>query len=180
MTIPCDRTTPVKKRRNTFEFDGMVRFRGCVIIPLHKAACTFFSLVSACVFVRHKHEKTNTNNRRSKRLHHKRHPSPITYFTMLATSSALIRRSAPRIVSVLAQSSKKTFPVSASVCLPFDAFYSDSEQNHSTTTIRYYSAVPAEERRPGSVTKTLRVLDMDVVKQIMEELRSVDVNSDGR
>jgi hypothetical protein len=99
---------------------------------------------------------------------------------MLATSSALIRRSAPRIVSVLAQSSKKTFPVSASVCLPFDAFYSDSEQNHSTTTIRYYSAVPAEERRPGSVTKTLRVLDMDVVKQIMEELRSVDVNSDGR
>jgi hypothetical protein len=101
---------------------------------------------------------------------------------MLATSTALIRRSAPRIVkSVLAQSSKKTFPASASTCVPFDAFYSDSEQNQpSTTTIRYYSAVPAEERRPGSVTKTLRVLDMDVVKQIMEELRSVDVNSDGR
>jgi hypothetical protein len=101
---------------------------------------------------------------------------------MLATSSALIRRSAPRIVkSVLAQSSRNVFPASASACVPFDAFYSDSEKNQpSTTAIRYFSAVPAEERLPGSVTKTLRVLDMDVVKQIMEELRSVDVNSDGR
>jgi hypothetical protein len=101
---------------------------------------------------------------------------------MLATSSSLIRRSAPRIFkSVLAQSSKKTVPASASTCVPFDAFYSDSEQKQpATTTIRYYSAVPAEERQPGSVTKTLRVLNMDVVKQIMEELRSVDVNSDGR
>jgi hypothetical protein len=32
---------------------------------------------------------------------------------------------------------------------------------------------------PGTVTKTLRVLDMAVVKQILEDLRSVDVNSDG-
>jgi hypothetical protein len=30
------------------------------------------------------------------------------------------------------------------------------------------------------VTKTLRVLDMEVVKKILDELRSVDVNSDGR
>jgi hypothetical protein len=114
---------------------------------------------------------------------------------MLASSSALIRRGTPRIVkSVLAQSSKKTLPASASTCVPFDAFYSDSEQKQpSTTTIRYFSAVPldhteivrhnveaTEVRQPGSVTKTLRVLNMDVVKQIMEELRSVDVNSDGR
>lgn len=33
---------------------------------------------------------------------------------------------------------------------------------------------------PGRVTRTLRVLDMDVVRNIQEELRSVDVNSDGR
>lgn len=36
------------------------------------------------------------------------------------------------------------------------------------------------KQNPGSVTKKLRVLDMDVVKQILEELRSVDTNSDGR
>lgn len=36
------------------------------------------------------------------------------------------------------------------------------------------------QRTPGCVTRTLRVLDMDVVRQILEELRSVDVNSDGR
>jgi hypothetical protein len=106
-------------------------------------------------------------------------PSPTS--TMLATST-LIRRSAPRFAkNVLSQSSKKAFPASASTCVSYDAFYSDSEKHQPTTTaIRYFSAVPAEERRPGSVTKTLRVLNMDVVKQIMEELRSVDVNSDGR
>jgi hypothetical protein len=36
------------------------------------------------------------------------------------------------------------------------------------------------QKTPGSVTKTLRVLNMDVVKNILDELRSVDVNSDGR
>jgi hypothetical protein len=102
---------------------------------------------------------------------------------MLATSNTLIRRSTPRIAKhVLAQSSKKTFPASASTCVSFDAFYSDSERSQPTTmTIRQFSAIPAAEvRRPGTVTKTLRVLNMNVVKQIMEELRAVDVNSDGR
>jgi hypothetical protein len=102
---------------------------------------------------------------------------------MLATSSTLIRRSAPRIAKhALAQSSKKAFPASASTCISFDAFYSDSDRHHQPTImpIRYYSAIPGELRRPGSVTKTLRVLDMDAVKTILEELRSVDVNSDCR
>lgn len=36
------------------------------------------------------------------------------------------------------------------------------------------------QKTPGSVTRTLRVLDMDVVKNILNELRSVDTNSDGR
>lgn len=36
------------------------------------------------------------------------------------------------------------------------------------------------QKTPGHVTRTLRVLDMDVVKKILAELRSVDVNSDGR
>jgi hypothetical protein len=33
---------------------------------------------------------------------------------------------------------------------------------------------------PGRVTKTLRVLDMDVVERILSELKSVDTNSDER
>jgi hypothetical protein len=33
---------------------------------------------------------------------------------------------------------------------------------------------------PGSVTRTLRVLDMDVVKKILADLKSVDTNSDQR
>jgi hypothetical protein len=171
-----------------------LRFRGCVICHLQKAACPFcdYSVSYVGIFnLQNKHrslKKTRSQNRKDTTIN-------FNYSTMLGTSSALIRRGAPRIVkSVLAQSSKKTFPASASACVPFDAFYSDSEQNqHSTTTIRYFSAVPLEhteierytvastqERQPGSVTKTLRVLNMDVVKQIMEELRSVDVNSDGR
>jgi len=52
---------------------------------------------------------------------------------------------------------------------------------------RYFCAAfsPREDldvvqKKPDKVTKSLRVLDMDVVKQILEELKSVDVNSDGR
>jgi hypothetical protein len=100
---------------------------------------------------------------------------------MLVTSNTLIRRSVPRLAKhALAQSSKKAFPASASTCVSFEAFYLDSDRQPTTMPIRYYSAVPGELRRPGSVTKTLRALDMDAVKNILEELRSVDVNSDCR
>jgi hypothetical protein len=37
-----------------------------------------------------------------------------------------------------------------------------------------------KQKSPGHVTRTLRVLDMDVVRKILEELKSVDVNADGR
>lgn len=39
---------------------------------------------------------------------------------------------------------------------------------------------PIDQLTPGTITKRLRVLDVDVVKKITEELRSVDANSDGR
>lgn len=61
--------------------------------------------------------------------------------------------------------------------------------NPSVTMVRTFAATPSpilqatEATRvtePGYVTKSLRVLDMDVVKKIQAELRSVDVNSDGR
>ena len=36
------------------------------------------------------------------------------------------------------------------------------------------------QKTPGHVTRSLRVLDMDVVRKILDELKSVDVNADGR
>jgi hypothetical protein len=36
-----------------------------------------------------------------------------------------------------------------------------------------------QQQIPGSVTKRLRILDVSTVQKIQEELRSVDVNSDG-
>jgi hypothetical protein len=94
---------------------------------------------------------------------------------MFAQSSTLIRRSAPRITKSALAHSKKAFPASASACVSFDSFYAPE-----SSTTRQFASVAAEDRGPGHVTKTLRVLDMGVVKNIMEELRSVDVNSDGR
>jgi hypothetical protein len=37
-----------------------------------------------------------------------------------------------------------------------------------------------KQKSPGHITRTLRVLDMDVVRKILDELKSVDVNADGR
>lgn len=37
-----------------------------------------------------------------------------------------------------------------------------------------------KQKTPGHVTRTLRVLDINVVRKILEELKSVDVNADGR
>jgi hypothetical protein len=37
-----------------------------------------------------------------------------------------------------------------------------------------------KQKTPGHVTRSLRVLDMDVVRKILEELKAVDVNADGR
>jgi hypothetical protein len=44
----------------------------------------------------------------------------------------------------------------------------------------YSSRADIVQQSPGTVTKTLRVLDMSTVRAILEELRSVDVNADGR
>lgn len=74
--------------------------------------------------------------------------------------------------------------------IPFNSFYSDGKKERRIVAIpritgnhqlRFASfSANAVSTKPGTVTKNLRVLDIDVVKQIIEELRSVDVNSDGR
>jgi len=100
---------------------------------------------------------------------------------MFATkTSTLIRRSAPRLAKS-ALASKSAFPA---VTAGVDSFFAATESPSYLTakpTIRHFATLQAQEARAvGSVTKTLRVLDMEVVKKILDELRSVDVNSDGR
>lgn len=99
---------------------------------------------------------------------------------MLANTSTLLRRGAPRATKALLNQ-KQALNAFASVS--FDAFYKQDDSPAPLAglpnTIRCF-ATNAPPSRIGTVTKTLRVLDMDVVKKILEELRSVDVNSDGR
>ena len=59
-----------------------------------------------------------------------------------------------------------------------------SSHNHAAAAARFQSSQAdihlQQQRGTVTVTKQLRVLNMDVVKQILSELRDVDVNSDGR
>jgi len=100
---------------------------------------------------------------------------------MIATRT-LMRRSGPRIAkSLLNQQGVVLSSVHA------DRFIIPREpqplglpslDRHFSTFVDLQIA--EKQGSAGKVSKTLRVLDMDVVKTILEELRSVDVNSDGR
>lgn len=57
---------------------------------------------------------------------------------------------------------------------------SNASDGGDNTKMLFSSRADVVRSTPGHVTKQLRVLDMDVVKHILEELRSVDVNNDGR
>jgi hypothetical protein len=59
-------------------------------------------------------------------------------------------------------------------------FLSDSSIIRGTVSDGTPTSDEIQKNAPGYVTRTLRVLKMDVVRKILDELRSVDVNSDGR
>jgi hypothetical protein len=59
-------------------------------------------------------------------------------------------------------------------------FLSDSSMIRGTVSDGTPTSDEIQKNSPGYVTRTLRVLKMDVVRKILDELRSVDVNSDGR
>jgi hypothetical protein len=59
-------------------------------------------------------------------------------------------------------------------------FLSDSSMIRGTVSDGTPSSDESQKNAPGYVTRTLRVLKMDVVRKILDELRSADVNSDGR
>ena len=100
---------------------------------------------------------------------------------MIATRT-LMRRSGPRIArSLLNQQGVVLSSVHADrFIIPRETqpLGLPSFDRHFSTAIDLELA--EKQRSPGKVSKTLRVLDMDVVKTIIQELRSVDVNSDGR
>jgi hypothetical protein len=124
---------------------------------------------------------------------------------MFATSSSLstLRRNVPRIVSpafqqqvALGTSSLWTTMDGEHRSIPMHLAHSNAFPGLYVPPPHYFSTSAAEirgtvsdgvathhetkQKSPGHVTRTLRILDMDVVRKILEELKSVDVNADGR
>lgn len=113
---------------------------------------------------------------------------------MIATSArTILHRGAPRTLAVVARSFSPAWngildsPTSAGAAQSSRPFLVQPRYFSAATTDTrgtVSDGVPTSHettlKTPGTVTRTLRVLDMDVVLKITEELRSVDVNSDGR
>lgn len=80
---------------------------------------------------------------------------------------ALKRAFTPQTLSVVANYSHTTF-----------LRFSDTPRFHSTVSVDGGLDVPVKE--VGKVERTLKALDMAIVRQIKAELMEVDANSDGR
>ena len=91
--------------------------------------------------------------------------------TMLATTT-LLRRSAPRLAKdILARQSGV---LAQHIFVP---------TNNALLSPRTFSTLDPNavvKEQPTTLSKKLRVLNVDVVKNILNELNSVDVNHDGR
>jgi len=115
-----------------------------------------------------------------------------------ARASPMLRHNLPRVVTLAMQRQSGVWSVAASTAATSTLapprhnyhYYSTTpcvqvvklSPHHKSTDNKMLFSSRADVVRstPGHVTKQLRVLDMDVVKHILEELRSVDVNNDGR
>ena len=105
---------------------------------------------------------------------------------------ALLYRSAPRLGAFASKSSLILARSRGFSSIAIDKLKL-ANKNYDFYSPRFFSTairvtvpdgMPTEleiqQKSVGTVTKRLRVLDMDVVKKIQDELHSVDVNSDGR
>ena len=91
--------------------------------------------------------------------------------TMLATTT-LLRRSAPRLAKdILARQSG---------VLAQHIFVPTTNALLSPRTFSTLDPNAVVKEQPTTLSKKLRVLNVDVVKNILNELNSVDVNHDGR
>lgn len=91
-----------------------------------------------------------------------------------------MRRSAPRFLSqVMAAGRPNTFHSAMGSQAGSHLLQGwNSAKAYPFSTAALDGAVVVQT--PGSVTKKLRVLNMDTVKDILKELNAVDRNSDGR
>jgi hypothetical protein len=119
---------------------------------------------------------------------------------MIATRAILVHRSVPRTMAAVKHPPIVTVvsrALTTSLDMKLKSHYKLHQQEQTTVPLvapssRFFSSIggtvsdgmptnhETTKKTPGHVTRTLRVLDMDVVRKIQEELHSVDVNSDGR
>lgn len=104
---------------------------------------------------------------------------------MIAATS--IRRSAPRFLhQVMAAGRPNTFysVIGSQTESRLQQGWTNHSPSHSVVHSYSFSTAALDEtvvlQTPGTVTKKLRVLNMDTVKDILKELNAVDRNSDGR
>lgn len=95
-------------------------------------------------------------------------------------SSPTLRRSAPRLLGQMVAGRQTTLhTVIGSQAGNFlQQGWSHPTSVYSFSTAALDDAVVTQS--PGTVTKKLRVLNMETVKNILKELNAVDRNSDGR
>jgi len=121
---------------------------------------------------------------------------------MLATKTLLLHRSGPLAATLLKQQQPRLPVLLATKAFATTTSVPSSSPllaGHSTTTNDHYcrnfsaavdikgtvsdgvsSDAERTQKKAGYVTRKLRVLDMDVVEKIKNELQAVDANSDGR
>lgn len=95
-------------------------------------------------------------------------------------STAALRRSAPRFVGQVIVGRQNTLHsvIGSQAGSILQQGWTCPTSAHSFSTAALDGTVVTQT--PGSVTKKLRVLNMDTVKNILKELNAVDRNSDGR
>lgn len=95
---------------------------------------------------------------------------------MIATT--LLRRSAPRLArDVLARQGGGVLGSQVLQNMTATATTTTNFYPRSFSSLDPNAAVVVE---PSNITKKIRVLNIDVVKNILQELNTVDVNHDGR
>jgi hypothetical protein len=102
---------------------------------------------------------------------------------MIAATS--LRRSAPRFLRPVATATAgHPKALYSAIGSQTSHYLQQGWKNPSTVHSYSFSTAALDDavvvQTPGSVTKKLRVLNMDTVKNILKELNAVDRNSDGR
>ena len=109
---------------------------------------------------------------------------------MISTTAMRLATKGPSLQVMKRVFTQKTASVLAMHSQPVFLRFTDSPRFHSTITVDTSPAAPVMEvgkldlnapaKEVGKVERTLKALDMAVVRQIKAELMEVDANSDGR